>query len=268
MRYINLSREASHRAREFAYRNHVSERKDKELYKLIASAWESGYHQATNEKQTDMDVLGEIWKPVVGYEGMYEVSNFGRLKGLTYFKDRDIYLRQSVNRYGYAMVMLTNKRDKSKPTRKGFSVHRLVAMAFIPNPENKPQIDHIDGDRRNNRVENLRWCTPKENNNYPIAKERRRVGQTGIKKNYKPEYLERISTPVVQLSKDGEFIAKYPSASAAARAVNAARASFITSACRGKTKTCKGYIWKFLKDYEQYEKSSNMALLEMPKVQE
>ena len=188
MRYINLSREASHRAREFAYRNHVSERKDKDLYKLIASAWESGYHQATNEKQTDMDIPGEIWKPVVGYEGMYEVSNFGRLKGLTYFKDRDIYLHPSVNRYGYAMVMLTNKHDKSKPTRKGFSVHRLVAMAFIPNPENKPQIDHIDGNRLNNRVENLRWCTQTENSNNPISKQRMRTGLLGKKKNYKPEY--------------------------------------------------------------------------------
>lgn len=267
MRYNNLSREAVHRAREFAYRNHVSERKDKDLYKLIASAWESGYHQATNEEQESMSVPGEIWKPVVGYEGRYEVSNYGRIKGLRYFRDHNIFLHASVNRYGYEMVTLFNTRDGRK-MGKGYCVHRLVAAAFIPNPENKPHIDHIDGDRRNNRVENLRWCTPKENNNYPIAKERRRAGQTGIKKNYKPEYLERISTPVVQLSKEGECIAKYPSIKAAMRAVGAIRTFQITNICRGRGRTYKGYKWMFLKDYEQYEKSSNMALLEMPKVQE
>lgn len=113
----------------------------------------------------------EIWKPIKGYEGVYEVSNFGRIKSL----EREIYrgkdyakrvqkekiLKQVVNKDSYHRVSL-NKNSKSKM----FAVSRLVAEAFIPNPENKPEVNHIDANRFNNKVENLEWVTAEENLNH------------------------------------------------------------------------------------------------------
>lgn len=117
--------------------------------------------------------MREVWKPIEGYEGLYEVSNFGRIKSLR----RDVAIPNQrlgtvgyrtyperikpcvKNRYGYYQVTLS-KEAKSRT----FRVHRLVALAFIPNPDNKPYINHIDGNKKNNRIENLEWCTASENN--------------------------------------------------------------------------------------------------------
>ena len=108
----------------------------------------------------------EIWKDIDRYEGLYQVSNFGRVKSIGYGKER--VLKAGVNSRGYLNVVLF-KDGKGK----SFTVHRLVAIAFIPNPENKEQIDHIDTVRTNNRVSNLRWCTQEENQNNSLTKKRR-----------------------------------------------------------------------------------------------
>lgn len=102
----------------------------------------------------------EIWKDVVGYEGLYQISNIGRLKSIVSrgHYPRDRLLQQKVSK-GYFATALTNNNG----CRKYFWVHRLVAAAFIPNPENKPQVNHMDCDRKNNNVSNLEWCTPMEN---------------------------------------------------------------------------------------------------------
>jgi len=111
--------------------------------------------------------MKEIFKPVVGFEGKYEVSNLGRVKSLKRsvtdsmgrIKSFDESFKlPTLASTGYLIVSL---RDKSK--RKSDSIHRLVALAFIPNPENKPEVNHINGDKKDNRVDNLEWVTRSEN---------------------------------------------------------------------------------------------------------
>lgn len=101
--------------------------------------------------------MEEIWKDIPGYEGLYQVSNLGNVKSL--YNNRLLKLCWRNTKKEYKAVYL------SKKTKKTFFVHRLVAIAFIPNPDNKPCVDHINGDRLDNRVDNLKWVTNKENNN-------------------------------------------------------------------------------------------------------
>ena len=114
----------------------------------------------------------EIWKDVVGYEGLYQISNLGRVKSLArkidhvkYIEDRgDVIMSPFLNAHGYFTVMLS-KNGKKKQHR----IHQMVAKAFISNPENKEMINHIDCNKQNNRVENLEWCTNSENQLHAIA---------------------------------------------------------------------------------------------------
>jgi len=98
----------------------------------------------------------EIWKDVLGYEGIYKVSSIGRIKSLKFGKEK--ILKPVLNSKKYPMVNLL----KDNP-RKNFLIHRLLGVAFIPNPENKCDINHINGIKNDNRIENLEWCTRSEN---------------------------------------------------------------------------------------------------------
>lgn len=104
--------------------------------------------------------MSEIWKPVVEYEGLYEVSNLGRVKSLprngTTRQER--ILKPTLKKSGYVDICL-QKKGKRKYTH----LHQIVARAFIPNPDNKPQVNHIDGNKQNNAVDNLEWNTASEN---------------------------------------------------------------------------------------------------------
>ncbi len=131
------------------------------------SAMISGFLRILNlvTNQLRMDNIQEIWKDVAGYEGLYQISDKGRVKTMKptspRLRDKDGIISISHDTWGYPKVLLS-KNGKSTLRR----IHRLVAMTFIPNPENKPQVNHKNGIKTDNRIENLEWSTPSENNRH------------------------------------------------------------------------------------------------------
>lgn len=115
----------------------------------------------------------EIWKDISGFEGFYQISNLGNVYSLK----RNKPLKKCISTHGYYMVYLCGKNGKTIAKQ----VHRLIAQGFIPNPDNKPCIDHLNAIRTDNSIENLKWCTVKENNNNPIFKNRVRLSRIGKK---------------------------------------------------------------------------------------
>lgn len=186
---------------------------------------------------------GEEWRPVVGYESLYMVSSYGRVIGLpkVYKRNKGIHkkdyrmlknVKQQRKGLCYFRVSLSKENE-----RKLIYVHRLVAMAFIPNPKNYPFIDHIDRNGLNNSASNLRWCTQEMN-----------MRNENTKKIHVSALQKTFSKPVVIL-KGNLFIRSYKSMSAAEK--DGFRASLISSVCTGKNKTHKGYKWMYLSDYEK-----------------
>lgn len=176
----------------------------------------------------------EVWKDIIGFEGRYRVSNYGNV----YSIKRNILMKFHKDKDGYPRLTLTdNIKDKYT------SPYRLVAEAFIPNPENKPQVNHIDFDIYNNRVENLEWCTAKENVNHSIHR-----NVDSCKRRLK-EILERGNTkrPIIQLTLNGEYMKLYESISDAARAVGAKSIAQIRAAATGynNAKSASGFKWTF-----------------------
>ena len=175
----------------------------------------------------------EIWKPVAGYEGRYEVSNFGRVKSLNYMRTgKEKILRLQNGAHNYQIVCLT----KDGKERMHY-IHRLVAEAFIPNPENLPQINHIDENRFNNCVENLEWCTVKYNINYGERTEKVVKKTTNGKK----------AKIVRQFSLEGDFVQDWPSLAELERQTGFHRGN-VGKCCQCKYKSAYGFKWEYVTD--------------------
>lgn len=163
----------------------------------------------------------EYWKPVVGYEGLYEVSNWGRVKSLKFGKERILKLFKDTS--GYLCVKLCKNTNKCQ-----FKVHRLVAEAFLPNPDNLPCVNHKDECKTNNNVNNLEWCNSKYNINFGTRNEK---------------VSKKLSKPVLQYTLDGQFVREWPSTMECGR--NGYNQGNVAACCNGKLKTYNGFIWKY-----------------------
>lgn len=157
----------------------------------------------------NIDCSKEIWKTIAGYEGLYEVSNWGRVKAFNY--ERTIMNGLTIKRVHYDEYILpsgANAKDhkyvrvtlRKNGISTSYAIHRLVAMAFIPNPNNYPIINHKDENPSNNRVDNLEWCTTKYNINYgtAIARAKQASKISRLLRNRKAlctEFGEPLATP-------------------------------------------------------------------------
>ena len=176
----------------------------------------------------------EYWRPVVDDDG-YEISSIGRVKTLPKkqngFKTR--LLKPIKSPFGYVYVMLSNRRH--------IFVHRLVAQAFIHNPENKPFVNHINGNKEDNKLWNLEWCTRSENQLHGYRTGLIKVNKTmlGIK-----GALNTRSIPINQYTKDGIFIRRWAAAKEAARELGLSQGN-ISSCCIGTYKHTGGFTFKY-----------------------
>lgn len=170
----------------------------------------------------------EIWKDIENYEGKYQVSSLGRVKSLDYLRTgEERILRQYKQKGGYLFVILC-KNNKVKK----FLVHRLVALAFIDNPDCKEEIDHINTISDDNRACNLRWTTHKENSNNVLT----------IAKRYGANSCN--ARKVLQFTKEGVFVKEWNCMMDVQRELRFS-ISHISNCCLGKRKTCGGFVWKY-----------------------
>ena len=166
----------------------------------------------------------ETWKDIVGFEGLYRISNEGNILSLLTGKVLSPY-----NNKGYLMVRLY-KNNKSS----SLYVHRLVAQSFVANPNGYIEINHIDENNRNNHHSNLEWCSRVYNCNH--GSRNNKIGMASS--------MNKL-TPVMQLSKEGTIINTFNSINEAGEYLGK-NPSHISSCCTGKRRTAFGFVWKYL----------------------
>lgn len=201
---------------------------------------------------TNLQHIEEIFVPIHGYEGLYEISNLGRVKsckrecekyrnGNKYYQPiKEKFKRTQVDRDGYIVIRLSKNGHKSP-----FSIHRLVATHFIPNPENKPTVNHLFGVKTDNTILDLEWATLSEQNKHSLRLKLRRhpssirpgmLGKFGKNHNQ--------SKPIIQLSMDGSIVREWDCAADASREKGFTR-THISRCCKGLAESHKGFKWKF-----------------------
>lgn len=193
--------------------------------------------------------MKEIWKDIKGYEGLYIVSNLGNIKSL----DRLIICRNNHLRKIYGRVLKQFKINSGYYTIKLWTsnkfkqilVHRLVAETFIPNPNCLPEVNHKDGNKENNCINNLEWVTKSENVQHAVNNNLTKNQKFVVSANNK----KLKSKPVIQYDIDGNYIATYNSVSEICRLYNYSQGA-ISNVCRNERSKAYGYIWK----YKQEEK--------------
>jgi len=172
--------------------------------------------------------MNEIWKDVIGYEGYYKVSNCGNVR--SNYK----ILKQQLAFKNYLKVDL-----KMNNVRKTITVHRLVAINFIPNPENKLTVNHIDGNKLNNNVQNLEWATYGENNKHAVDNNLRKSPWTGKLGKFNPN-----SKIVQQFDLTGKLLYEYFGTHEAER-MTGISFKYISRCCLGDRKTSGGFLWSY-----------------------
>lgn len=180
-----------------------------------------------------MDLVNEIWKDIKGYENLYQVSNFGNVKS---FYNKSHLLKLKPDKYGYISVTLVKEKKKKRKR-----VHRLVAEAFIENTNNYLVINHIDGNKQNNNVNNLEWCTQKHNIEEAwrlglskTSEKNRKISSEWCKKN-------KIKK-VAQYDKEMKLIKIWNSEIEASKKTKISKTSINNNIC-GLSKSAGGYIW-------------------------
>ena len=183
--------------------------------------------------------MNEIWKPVVGYEGLYEASSLGRIKSLDRYvkcplnKKRlimGVVLSPAISIKGYYMVSLSRLGKSNSRT-----IHRIIAKAFISNYENKPCINHIDENKLNNKQSNLEWCTHSENNNHGTRLKRISLANKG-----------KYRRPVLSYDLDMNFIKEYKGARETLG--DGFSETSVIKCASGVTKKHKNRVWKYKED--------------------
>lgn len=179
----------------------------------------------------------EIWKPIPGYEGLYEASNKGRVKSIERVVVRndgrkrtvkERILKGSPDKAGYLLVTLHDGKSEQRT----YPTHRLIGFTFLEPVEGKNEINHIDENKVNNAVWNLEWCTREENNNYGTRTERSAKTQ---------------SKSVAQLTKDGKLVKVWLSTREAERQLGLKHGN-ISNAALGKQQTAYNYVWKYVEE--------------------
>lgn len=168
----------------------------------------------------------EMWLPIQGFEDAYLVSDLGNVHSLK--RNKTLRVRKSTRGYGQVNLCRNGRMTTHR-------VHRLVATHFIPNPSHLPEVNHLNENKLDNRVENLEWCDRLRNVNYGCRTEKQKA---------------KVSIPVVQFSLAGDRIAEFPSGIQAARELKLSHSS-ISECCRGKRKTIGGYKWRYKQEVDQ-----------------